>query len=82
MDFRSLLGLLILGFAVGLSPVPASAQVLEQLQELLRPPPPPPDQFRGRGEEEFRERVPPPGPSDRGQRWDETRERMFELRTA
>ncbi|SRR6266540_7467465 len=84
VDFRNLLGLLILGFAVGLSPVPASAQVLEQLQELLRPPPPPPDQVRPGRDEEYRERVPPPGPpgGDRGQRWDETRERMFALRTA
>jgi hypothetical protein len=88
-----LLGIAVLGAGIGLSTVPASAQLREQLQEMLRPPPPPPppEQYRGRREEEFRrgeeyrERLPPPGPGaqgDRGQHWDEIRERMSELRTA
>jgi hypothetical protein len=87
----TLLGIVGLSIGIGLSTATGSAQVLEQLQEMLRPPPAPvQDEYRGRrGDEvgrgeEFRERKPgPPGgfQAERAQR-EELRERMLELREA
>ena len=70
---------------IGLGSVPASAQMREQYREPV-PPPPPQGDFRGRGGEDFRDRGPPPPPGQfrdgRGERRDELRERMMELRQA
>jgi hypothetical protein len=74
-----------LGLAVSAS---APAQVLDQwqLQERVQPAQMqmPQDDFRRRDDfrrgDDFRDRGPPPPPG--GRRWDETRERMFDLRRA
>jgi hypothetical protein len=78
-----------LGMAVivSIGPNPASAQVRELLQELVRPPPPPEDEPVQ--PPEYQERVapapddqftPPPRPDRGAGGWEGMREEMFQLR--
>ena len=92
---RDFLGIAVVSVGLGLAAGPASAQAAkqlqEQVQEMISPAQmqmPAQDDYRRRDDfrrgEDFRDRAPPSPPSGPpgGRRWDETRERMFDLRRA
>ena len=87
MTFRSnVLGTVGLGLGVLVSAAPASAQAIhgpQQLQDIARPLSVPVQDYRERRDDYRRDDDygrPPPGPP--GGRFDELRERMFDLRRA